>query len=607
MYNILNKMDNIIECSICMEKYNSKLKIPRILKCGHTFCSKCLEILAKKDINNNGFQCPIDKNIGHINKNINEIPINRLILDIIDMNNQNPKIEKKKLTHINEMKNKLKKYNLNYTENQEKIKESLNLIINYKQKCEEDIINYYNNIINKFIERKDYLLNILNIYCNEKNNLYSYILKHLEKLLKLININSKKLEIFQKENKNNNISLADEINLISSLGFETLEDNTFNKDLNLILNEIKGDIYPQIIVKENNLNFITKLFDDLLNNVSLNIEAFNLNNLNNYNFDYNNINVNYSMDFIKQNLSKKNNKLIQDNNKNNNNNNNLDLSASFSLLNISNFIEKNIISKILWFQQNSENIFSVDITNNNNLKWNKEENLNNFIIPEMFRVCQISNNSAFIIGGIYNMKCSNKMILYKENKFYKKINMFLERRNHACLKIDNYIYVCGGIDINDNPMSQCEKYNIKEGKWVKISDMKIEKSHLSLCNINSNYLYSFGGENKINGILDVIEKYNIKNDIWDKLELKLPISNECINVVKKNEKEILIMGGFNLNFGAIQSVLNFDVENMTIDILNEKLEKSGWGIFNPIKYENNIFVFLGGEENIQPEIVIYKC
>jgi hypothetical protein len=46
---------------------------------------------------------------------------------------------------------------------------------------------------------------------------------------------------------------------------------------------------------------------------------------------------------------------------------------------------------------------------------------------------------------------------------------------------------------------------------------------------------------------------------------------------------------------------------MTIDILNEKLEKSGWGIFNPIKYENNIFVFLGGEENIQPEIVIYKC
>ena len=41
---------------------------------------------------------------------------------------------------------------------------------------------------------------------------------------------------------------------------------------------------------------------------------------------------------------------------------------------------------------------------------------------------------------------------------------------------------------------------------------------------------------------------------------------------------------------------------MTIDILNEKLEKSGWGIFNPIKYENNIFVFLGGEENIQPEI-----
>ena len=40
-------MDNPLDCCICLEKYNDSLKIPRMLKCGHTFCSSCLKEFAK--------------------------------------------------------------------------------------------------------------------------------------------------------------------------------------------------------------------------------------------------------------------------------------------------------------------------------------------------------------------------------------------------------------------------------------------------------------------------------------------------------------------------------------------------------------------------------
>ncbi len=74
-------MENILDCSICLEKYNSKEKIPRILKCGHTFCTICLKELIRVKNNLEVYapyvKCPIDKTLGHNNTNVEEIPINR--------------------------------------------------------------------------------------------------------------------------------------------------------------------------------------------------------------------------------------------------------------------------------------------------------------------------------------------------------------------------------------------------------------------------------------------------------------------------------------------------------------------------------------------------
>ena len=42
------------ECSICYEGYNDEKKCPRLLSCGHSFCSSCLERL----LHGNSIYCP---------------------------------------------------------------------------------------------------------------------------------------------------------------------------------------------------------------------------------------------------------------------------------------------------------------------------------------------------------------------------------------------------------------------------------------------------------------------------------------------------------------------------------------------------------------------
>jgi hypothetical protein len=44
------------ECSICFFQYDKTHKVPRILRCGHTFCQTCLEEI--KLPNKQSIQCP---------------------------------------------------------------------------------------------------------------------------------------------------------------------------------------------------------------------------------------------------------------------------------------------------------------------------------------------------------------------------------------------------------------------------------------------------------------------------------------------------------------------------------------------------------------------
>ena len=605
-------MENIIECSICLERYDKKEKLPRILTCGHTFCTSCLIKIKEKNKPDNKIKCPLDSKLEADKNSIEEIPINRVIVDLLDLNLPEKIKEDKNKQNKNDsniflnVKNKLQSLYSLYDFSTKEISDSLSYLLLSKEKCENSIINYYDTLINKLINRKEYMLNIVYNYIDEKNSYYNLLLEKLSSLSKLSKDKIKKVDTAIKIQEKNDISDTDKIDFISSLDLNSLEDNDFIKQLNFTLNEIKSGYIPTVLYDKN--KNIEKFAETVINYLTLNIE-----NIINYSEYENSINSNikqlkenndskkeidnsFSL-FKEENIQKKKDEAHKKLNHFFDNKNN-ELSNSFSKMDLSN----SPITKLLWFNQGTYKIFSYDLTGNNQI-WKEINNMNNFTIPISPSISQLSNDIAFISGGCTKInEVSKKCYLYKKGKFELLNDMFNERRNHFSLRVNEYIYVCGGIDNNSNHLNSCEKYSLQYEKWIKCSPLNIERSHLSLCNVNNKYIYAIGGENKKNGFLDSIEKYSILGDSWECMKIKLPYKLECVGCITSNNKEIVIFGGYCPQKIKRETIIKYNIDTQKINFSDKQLNILGWSIYMPIKINNNINVILGGDENEQPII-----
>ena len=605
-------MENIIECSICLERYDKKEKLPRILTCGHTFCTSCLIKIKEKNKPDNKIKCPLDSKLETDKNSIEEIPINRVIVDLLDLNLPEKIKEDKNKQNKNDSniflnaKNKLQSLYSLYDFSTKEISDSLSYLLLSKEKCENSIINYYDTLINKLINRKEYMLNIVYNYIDEKNSYYNLLLEKLSSLSKLSKDKIKKVDTAIKIQEKNDISDTDKIDFISSLDLNSLEDNDFIKQLNFTLNEIKSGYIPTVLYDKN--ENIEKFAETVINYLTLNIE-----NIINYSEYENSINSNikqlkenndskkeidnsFSL-FKEENIQKKKDEAHKKLNHFFDNKIN-ELSNSFSKMDLSN----SPITKLLWFNQGTNKIFSYDLIGNNQI-WKEINNMNNFTIPISPSISQLSNDIAFISGGCTKInEVSKKCYLYKKGKFELLNDMFNERRNHFSLRVNEYIYVCGGIDNNSNHLNSCEKYSLQYEKWIKCSPLNIERSHLSLCNVNNKYIYAIGGENKKNGFLDSIEKYSILGDSWECMKIKLPYKLECVGCITSNNKEIVIFGGYCPQKIKRETIIKYNIDTQKINFSDKQLNILGWSIYMPIKINNYINVILGGDENEQPII-----
>ena len=66
-----------MECAICLEKYDAKVKRPMMIDCGHTFCKICV-----KKIKLASNRCPYDAII--IEKQFEKIAINFALEEVIE-------------------------------------------------------------------------------------------------------------------------------------------------------------------------------------------------------------------------------------------------------------------------------------------------------------------------------------------------------------------------------------------------------------------------------------------------------------------------------------------------------------------------------------------
>ena len=76
-------MEHILECPICFNGYNLDDRLPRLLDCQHSLCSKCLPNIIKDGNSIRAYvECPICK--GKTKKSLKDIPRSLLTVQLMD-------------------------------------------------------------------------------------------------------------------------------------------------------------------------------------------------------------------------------------------------------------------------------------------------------------------------------------------------------------------------------------------------------------------------------------------------------------------------------------------------------------------------------------------
>ena len=152
----------------------------------------------------------------------------------------------------------------------------------------------------------------------------------------------------------------------------------------------------------------------------------------------------------------------------------------------------------------------------------------------------------FLIGGTN----SNNTLQFINNQIIQKNSMNIERSFMTCLFLTQNntptILAIGGYDYSDKgQLSSIESYDINKDIWSMnvYPDLNIGRSQASSLLFNDKKIFVFGGYNKNYGTLNSIEEIDINKKICNLIEMKLPIPLRRFASVKISENKVIIMGG----------------------------------------------------------------
>ena len=274
------------------------------------------------------------------------------------------------------------------------------------------------------------------------------------------------------------------------------------------------------------------------------------------------------------------------NNKNNNQNNNNNVNINkendeqkefyFSQYIKKHNLKFNMRKIAYWFEYGGNMIAKHQIVkNDNNSKWKLIAKYKGNFPYHCITLYTNEQFGIYIIGGT---DCNNTY-QFLNGQIYRKNSMNIERSFMSCLFIPhlNSILSIGGYDYTDkNQLSSIESYDIINDNWSMsiYQDLKVPRSQANVLLYNNSNIFIFGGYNKNFGTLNSIERLDLDNKKCDLLELKLPIPLRRFASMKITDHKILIMGGITRLCKESDSTFIVDVENDKI-IKYSPLPKGG--------------------------------
>ena len=256
---------------------------------------------------------------------------------------------------------------------------------------------------------------------------------------------------------------------------------------------------------------------------------------------------------------------IQNNNNNINNNKENDEQKEFYF---SQYIKKHNLKFTMrkiayWFEYGGNMIAKHQIIkNDNNSKWKLIAKYKGNFPYHCITLYTNEQFGIYIIGGTDN----NNTYQFLNGQIYRKNSMNIERSFMSCLFIPhlNSILSIGGYDYTDkNQLSSIESYDIINDTWSMSAyqDLKVPRSQANVLLYNNSNIFIFGGYNKNFGTLNSIERLDLENKKCDLLELKLPIPLRRFASMKITDHKILIMGGITRLCKESDSTFIVDIEN----------------------------------------------
>ena len=491
------------------------------------------------------------------------------------------------------------------------------------------INKFYDDLKEAFESDRAKNLKLINDYFSKVKAEFDKIDELLQNNKRTINKGLNYINILKSQNFIE-IRLVDQLELIEQLNLNSLLDNNINNKINLFLFQIKNNmLIPEISVNNKIYSLVQEMRNCFCININqkffgkINIENIDINNIiNNENIN-NNIGINnLSSLFMNHNeiyLEEENSELknlIED------------------LCGYINKLDINLLPKFIWFEPNSNNIYEISIGQNNTIKTEKMEynyitngasensnNVNNkkdVLFTDEFRVSNLYKDLIYITGGVLTSNQNNngngRMIsnsLYeyslKEKTLKEKPRMKNGRIYHGIILINDELYICGGLDQNLNVMNTCEKYIIKENKWVNISSMKEPLSKINLVQIDDKNFAVFGGVKKDNVFNYDIHYYRIDSDTWFILEnFKMPKGVLFPGLCKISDKYIIIFGGVGETGEESNEVIRMDISLGNCEQLNKKLNMGGMLLYTPNYINNEIHMLLNHKNEKYPDRVVFN-
>ena len=250
----------------------------------------------------------------------------------------------------------------------------------------------------------------------------------------------------------------------------------------------------------------------------------------------------------------------------------------------------------------------------------------------------------FIFGGYDNWKKEFTAQSYLVNikmKFFEKINYYnsfdsnnelpLPRTYHSSNydKEKNIIYIYGGTDMNINHSKEDNfqslwKFDLINKTWYKIhleinSQQLIHdgvpRGHTSI--LLNDKIYIFGGVSSFKKFLNNLNIINLKENRIESLDYNNEsFKNGCIpepiafhSAVLLDEKKILIHGGLDKRYNAINTCYIFYINEMKFDKININLIPNLFGHKIVMNSNKNKLYIIGGMDNFKyvgDESLIYK-